>query len=397
MRSRWFVVVAALVSVSACSTSTGAGEVPATSTSGTVTTPSVTKTPGFKVEEVAGGLEHGWDIGFLPDGKILISQRPGKFALLSSGLPGATRTDIKADTGDILVRGEGGLLGMVIHPDFATSRLFTTCLDHTENGKATDIRLVTWRLNEDEKSARRVKELLTGLPINPSGRHSGCRPTLAPDGSLLVGTGDTASDPRISQDRNRLGGKVLRIDLSTGKPAAGNPFPGSPILSYGHRNVQGVAIRPGTDQIWTVEHGPTENDEVNLIKAGANYGWDPSRGGANTSSYDESVPMTDLTRFPDAVPAKWQSGPTTEATCAAAFLTGPQWGTLNGALVITALKGAKLIVLTLNGDNVASVAIPPEFNDKYGRLRAARTAPDGALYIASSNGDNDKLLRVTPS
>jgi glucose/arabinose dehydrogenase len=400
----WLIpVAAAIAAVPACSSGSGAGQAPTSGPPATVTTPgaastpSTARTPGFKVEEVAGGLSHGWDIGFLPDGKILVSQRPGKFALLSSGLPGATVTEVKADTSDVLVNGEGGLLGMVIHPDFAGSRLFTTCLDHTENGKAKDIRLVTWRLAEDEKIATRVKELLTGLPINPSGRHSGCRPTLAPDGSLLVGTGDTASDPRISQDRNRLGGKVLRIDLNTGAPAAGNPFPGSPVLSYGHRNVQGVAIRPGTDQIWTVEHGPDKNDEANLIKPGANYGWDPSRGGDNTRSYDESVPMTDLARFPDAVAAKWQSGETTEATCAAAFLTGPQWGTLDGALVITALKGAKLLVLTLNGDNVASVTIPPEFNDKYGRLRAARTAPDGALYIASSNGDNDKLLRVTPA
>ena len=398
MRSGWLVVAA--LALSACSSGTGVGQVPATGTSGEpgkVTTPSAAKTPGFKVEEVTGGLEHGWDIGFLPDGKILVSERTGKFTLLSNGRPGATATRLKADTGDVLVQGEGGLLGMVIHPDFATSRLFTTCLDHTENGKAADIRLVTWRLSDDEKVATRIRELLTGLPINPSGRHSGCRPTLAPDGYLLVGTGDTASDPRISQDRNRLGGKVLRIDLKTGQPAPGNPFPGSPILTYGHRNVQGVAIRPGTDQIWTVEHGPDKNDEVNLIKPGANYGWDPSRGGANTRSYDESVPMTDLDRFPDAVPAKWQSGETTEATCAAVFLNGSQWGTLNGALVITALKGAKLIVLTLAGDNVASQAIPPEFDDKYGRLRAARTAPDGALYLTTSNGKDDKLLRVTPA
>jgi aldose sugar dehydrogenase len=399
MRSGW-LVVAALAAVSACSSGAGVGQVPVSGSSGQpgkVTTPSATKTPGFKVEEVTGGLEHGWDIGFLPDGKILVSERTGKFTLLSGGLPGATATRLKADTGDVLVQGEGGLLGMVIHPDFATSRLFTTCFDHTENGKARDIRLVTWRLSDDEKVATRIRELLTGLPINPSGRHSGCRPTFAPDGFLLVGTGDTASDPRISQDRNRLGGKVLRIDINTGAPAPGNPFPGSPILTFGHRNVQGVAIRPGSDQIWTVEHGPDKNDEVNLIKPGANYGWDPSRGGANTRSYDESVPMTDLDRFPDAVPAKWQSGETTEATCAAAFLTGPQWGTLNGALVITALKGAKLIVLTLNGDDVASQAVPPEFNDKYGRLRAARTAPDGALYVTTSNGTNDKLLRVTPA
>jgi aldose sugar dehydrogenase len=404
MRYRLLPAVAAILALAACSNEasggtpvgqpTGDGSPPPAPAS---TAPTNTRTPGFAVEEVTSQLQHGWDVGFLPDGKILISQRTAKFALLSSGRPGAAVTELKADTGDVLVRGEGGMMGMVIHPDFATSRLFTTCQTHTENGQARDIRLVTWRLNEDEKVATRVKELLTGFPVNPSGRHSGCRPTIAPDGALLVGTGDTASDPRIPQDRNRLGGKVLRIDLQTGEPFAGNPFPGSPVYTYGHRNVQGVAIRPGSDQVFTAEHGPGKNDEVNLLKAGANYGWDPSRGGANTRSYDESVPMTDLSRFPDAVKAKWESGPTTEATCAAAFLTGDQWGTLNGALVITALRGAKLLVLSLDKDgNVTNVAIPPEFADKYGRLRAARTAPDGALYLTTTNGTNDKLLRVTP-
>jgi aldose sugar dehydrogenase len=391
------LLVLAVAAVSACSTSAGVGQVPSGS-SGGVTAPSTASTPAFTVEEVAGGLEHGWDIGFLPDGKVLISERIGRFTLLSSNKPGATATRLKADLFDVMVEGEGGLLGLVIHPDFRVTRQFTTCLDHKENGRAKDIRLVTWQLSDDETSATRVKDLLTGLPINPSGRHSGCRPTLAADGALLVGTGDTASDPRISQDRNRLGGKVLRVNLATGTPATDNPFPGSPVYTYGHRNVQGVAPRPGTDQVFTVEHGPDKNDEVNLLKAGANYGWDPSRGGANTTNYDESVPMTDLTRFPDAVPAKWQSGDTTEATCAAVFLSGKQWGTLDGALVITALKGAKLLILTLNpAGDVTSVAIPPEFKDKYGRLRAARTGPDGALYLTTSNGTDDKLLRVTPA
>ncbi len=108
--------------------------------------------------------------------------------------------------------------------------------------------------------------------------------------------------------------------------------------------------------------------------------------------------MTDLERFPDAVPAKWQSGETTEAVCAATFLTGDQWGKLNGALVVTALKGAKVILLTLTtAGDVASVAIPKEFDNRFGRLRAARTGPDGALYITTTNGTDDKLLRVTPA
>jgi aldose sugar dehydrogenase len=146
-------------------------------------------------------------------------------------------------------------------------------------------------------------------------------------------------------------------------------------------------FRPDSDQIFSSEHGPSVDDEVNLVQKGANYGWDPSQGGTQ-SRYDESVPMTDLARFPDAVPAVWSSGSSTEAICQAAF-----W---NGKLAITALKGSKLLLFTLGADGkVQDVSIPEELNDKYGRLRAARTAPDGSLYVTSSNGTDDKLLRLS--
>ncbi len=372
----------------------GTGQVPA-GASAPAATPSRSSAPELAVETVAGGLTHGWDIGFLPDGKALVSQRTGAIALLSSTRPGATVTTLKADTTTVMVRGEGGLMGLVVHPDFATSREFTTCQTQTENGAPKDIRLVTWRLTEDELVATRVKELLTGLPIAQSGRHSGCRPTIAADGALLVGTGDTARGT-VPQDKDNLGGKVLRIDLKTGAPLADNPTPGSPVYTYGHRNLQGVAVRPGTGQVLTAEHGPDNNDEINLLVPGANYGWDPARGGTEPG-YDESVPMTDLQRFPQAVPAKWESGATTEAICATAFLAGEEWGPLDGALVATALKGAKLLLYTLDGEaNVTAVAIPPQFDDRYGRLRAARSGPDGALYVTTSNGADDKLLRITP-
>ena len=118
---------------------------------------------------------------------------------------------VRADLDDVIVSGEGGLMGMVVHPDFASSRLFTTCQTHEEGGDAEDVRLVTWRLSADGRSADRVRNLLTGLPIS-SGRHSGCRPTLAEDGALLVGTGDVAR-ASLPQDRTSLGGKVLRLDL----------------------------------------------------------------------------------------------------------------------------------------------------------------------------------------
>lgn len=362
--------------------------------------PRSTTVPALAVEEVASGLEHGWDIGFLPDGRVLVTERPGRISLVSGLRPGARVTRVRADLDDVYVSGEGGLMGMVVHPDFATSRLFTTCQTHEEGGDPEDVRLVTWRLSADGRSAERVRNLLTGLPLS-SGRHSGCRPTLAADGALLVGTGDVAR-ARHPQDRTSLGGKVLRLDLRTGRPLPDNPFASASnarqkfVYSYGHRNVQGVTVRPGTGEIYTAEHGPSNNDEVNRIEAGANYGWDPSRGGT-VDSYDESVPMTDTERFPDAVPAIWQSGRTTQAICAAEFLSGEQWGGLDGALVVTALKGAKLLVLTLEEDGtLAEVSVPEETNDRYGRLRAARLGPDGALYVTTTNGDDDRLLRITP-
>ena len=416
-RSRATLAGAALlatVALAACSGDDSVGEVPVTrsrTASGTASpttgpevtaspAPRATVVPALDVEVVAKGFEHGWDIGFLPDGRALVTERPGRISIVSGLREGARRSQVRADLDDVFVSGEGGLMGMVVHPDFASSRLFTTCQTHQEGGDAEDIRLVTWRLSADGGSAERVRDLLTGLPIS-SGRHSGCRPTIAADGALLVGTGDVASGA-VPQDRRSLGGKVLRLDLTTGEPLPDNPFASSGnareryVYSYGHRNIQGVAVQPGTGAVYTAEHGPSNNDEVNLIRSGANYGWDPSQGGT-VGGYDESVPMTDLERFPDAVPAVWQSGASTQAVCSATFLEGEQWGALDGALVVTALKGSKLLLLTLAADgSLAEVSVPEETDGPFGRLRAARLGPDGALYVTTTNGDDDQLLRVAP-
>ncbi|SFP39856.1 Glucose/arabinose dehydrogenase, beta-propeller fold [Amycolatopsis arida] len=391
MRAR-LLGVAALLVLAAC-----AAETPATET------PRPAPASGLQVEEVAGGLEHGWDIGFLPDGQVLVTQRPGRISLISGTSPGATVTEVAADLDDVHVRGEGGLMGMVVHPDFARTRRFTTCQTYREGDEPVDVRLVTWTLAPDGRSATRVANPLTGLPVNDSGRHSGCRPTIAADGALLVGTGDTADDPTIPQDRHSPGGKVLRIDLDTGAPLPDNPFAGSAhpaeqrIYTYGHRNVQGVAVHPETGQVFTSEHGPVAHDELNLLRPGGNYGWDPSRGGT-VDFYDERVPMTDLERFPDAVRELWTSGTVTEAPCGTAFLTGSHWGPLENRLAMVALRGQKLLLFTLDDAGaVTEVTMPPEFDDRFGRLRAARSGPDGALYVTTSNGEDDKLLRVTPA
>ncbi|GAA3220719.1 PQQ-dependent sugar dehydrogenase [Pseudonocardia petroleophila] len=375
----------------------GAGSAPAGGAEGG---PSRTGTPELRVSEIAAGFDNPWDVGVLPDGRVLVTERDGRLSLLSGVTAGATVTPVTADFSDLLAQGEGGLMGMVVHDDFAETRRFTTCQTHVEGGTPTDVRLVTWELAADGSAATRVADpLVGGLPINPSGRHSGCRPTLAADGALLVGTGDTARGT-IPQDLSSLGGKVLRVDLATGGPVAGNPFADAAdpaqrlIYTYGHRNVQGVAV-DAAGGVWTAEHGPSTDDEVNLLRAGGNYGWDPGQGGT-VGGYDESVPMTDLTRFPDAVPAAWSSGSPVEALSGAAFLAGSQWGDLDGTLVVGALRGEKLLFMTPGGDAIASVAVPEALDGTYGRLRAVRLAPDGALLVSTSNGGDDRILRIDP-
>src|SRR5690606_6971787 len=182
----------------------------------------------IKVTEVAEGLKVGWDIGFLPSGNVLLPQRPGKLSAISPKKKGqkitditdpkqTTVTDVKIDLPKPYVKAEGGLLGMVLHPDFEKSRKFTLCqTTATPDGKPNDIRLITWKLSKDEKSATKVKDLITGLPLGPTGQHVGCRPTEGPDGELLIGTGD-GWHLNTAQDKNNLGGKVLRVDWDTGK------------------------------------------------------------------------------------------------------------------------------------------------------------------------------------
>lgn len=355
-----------------------------------------TRDTRLRVEVRADRLEHGWDIGFLPDGSALVTQRPGRLALVSE----TRAAPVRADLDDVLVRGEGGMMGMLVHPRFASNRRFLTCQTHQAGGRAVDVRLVTWQLSDDGTSARRLGPLLTGLPVNPSGRHSGCRPALARDGSLLVSTGDSAR-PAIAQDMTSLGGKVLRLDVDSGRPRPGNPFLSAAhphtrlIHTYGHRNPQGVAVRPD-GRVLIAEHGPDVDDELNPLVTGGNYGWDPSNGGA-VDVYDESVPMTDFEQFPDAVAPVWTSGGDTEAICDATFLTGRRWGPLDGALAVTALKGSKLLLfrLTEDGRGVRAMSVPPELDGTHGRLRAATQGPDGALYVTTSNGDADELLRIT--
>jgi aldose sugar dehydrogenase len=378
-------VVAALVLVSGCTDpavsdppaspgapppgSSAAPETPAADTPAPV--------PVLDVTVVAEGLDHPWDVVQAPDGTLLVDERSGGFTAV---LPGGGVQQVDADLGDLFARGETGLMGLALDPAFEDNRRLYSC----QGSRAGEIVVVAWTVAPDWSSATRVADpLVGGLPLNEaSGRHGGCRLVFASDGTLLVGTGDTA-DGSVPQDARVLGGKVLRVDAATGERA---------VWTLGHRNVQGLAVRPGTGQVFSVEHGPDRDDEVNLLRDGGNYGWDPGSGG-----YDESVPMTDP-GIPGAVPAVWSSGVPTLATSGATFLSGEQWGAYDGLLLVALLKAQGVLALRVDdaGALLEEFRIA-ELEGAHGRIRSALQGTDGALYLTTDNGGNeDRLLRVMP-
>lgn len=296
------------------------------------------------------------------------------------------------DIPDVLGQGEGGLLGVAVDPAFAENHYIYTCFNSNKSGPR-DVRLARWSLNAELTSLGERKDIITGMPAANSGRHSGCRAKFGPDGYLYVGTGDAAQgDAGI--DHKNLGGKVLRIDRD------GNPAPGNlggdfdpRIFSFGHRNVQGIAFfdTPQNGAIGiTVEHGSTVDDEINLLVKG-NFGWAPAASG-----YDETnVPMTDKTRYPDAIEAIWSSGSPTIAPSGATFLRGEQWKGWEGSLAMAVLKGKHLKIMTINDKNQIT-STEDLFSQQFGRLRTAVQGPDGNLYISTDNGGDDQIIRVTP-
>jgi aldose sugar dehydrogenase len=350
--------------------------------------------PALDVAVVADGLDHPWDVARAPDGTLLFDERGGGLTAL---LPDGTVRPVAADLDDLFARGETGLMGLVLDPSFARNRRFYTCQGR-QAGEAPDIAVIAWTVDPGWRTATRVDDpLLGGIPVNAgSGRHGGCRLRFDPTGALLVGTGDNAVG-RNPQDRGSLAGKVLRIDPVTGGPAAGNPFSGGAaayVWSDGHRNVQGLAVRPGTGQVYDVEQGTGRDDEVNLLQRGANYGYDPDGAGGG---YDESVPMTDP-RIPGAVPAVWSSGDPTIATSGGTFLAGPQWGAYDGLMLLGVLKDQGILALRLDaGGRLLEQFRLPEFQGTRGRIRTVQQGDDGALYVTTDNGGGaDQLLRVTP-
>ncbi|MET1033277.1 MAG: PQQ-dependent sugar dehydrogenase [Candidatus Saccharimonadales bacterium] len=352
------------------------------------TSPSAT-TPALDTEVMLSGRQHIWEIAFIPSGEMLFTERGGTLSVYTAATGKATAipgiTDVRAV-------GEGGLMGLAIDPQFTQNRFIYTCFNST----AADIRIARFRLSEDLTSLQDRQDIVTGIPSNTTalspGRHSGCRIGFGPDSYLWAGTGDTAQGDAAIQPKN-LGGKILRV-ARDGKPATGN-IGGDydpRIYSYGHRNVQGLAFfdtaKNGVAGL-SAEHGPGIDDEINELKPG-NFGWAPSPVG-----YDEQVPMTDLTRFPDAVPAVWSSGSITQAPAGAIIIKGESWKGWNGALAVAFLKAEHLKILHLDNTNHA-IREERILSSEYGRLRAIVQGPDGSLYLGTSNGNADRIIKIAP-
>ncbi|WP_309650403.1 PQQ-dependent sugar dehydrogenase [Nocardioides sp.] len=317
------------------------------------------------VEEIATGLEAPWGLGFLPDGDAIVTERDTQRVLLVSGDDYAVT---ELGTLDVAApQGEAGLLGVAISPDFAQDRFVYFYASTTSDNRIVRATLRGERLGEPTP-------IFTGIPNGYI--HDGGRLEFGPDGMLYVSTGETG-EPSLAQQRDSLGGKVLRL-TPAGKPAPGNPF-GTAVWSWGHRNVQGLAF-DDADRLWASEFGQDTFDELNRIDEGANYGWPAVEGkGGRSQGFVDPQQVWDTD---DASPS------------GLAFLDGYLW--------MAALKGERLWRVRVEGDR--AVDATPFFVGDYGRMRTVAATDDGMLWVMTSNRDtrgepgpgDDKILLVRP-
>ncbi|HEX5975415.1 MAG TPA: PQQ-dependent sugar dehydrogenase [Rubrobacteraceae bacterium] len=322
---------------------------------------------------IATDLEVPWGFAFLPNGDALFTERDSGDLLRMDGSGKVEEVQTLPTRG----YGEGGSLGLAVSPEYERDGYLYAY--YTTGG---DNRVVRFRLGEEPEP------ILTGIPFNSY--HDGGRISFGPDGMLYVATGD-AGDPSNSQDRGSLGGKILRIEPDGGVPED-NPFPGSPVYSYGHRNIEGLTWDE-RDRLYASEFGQDAFDEVNLIRPGANYGWPEFEGDGGEEA--------EVAGYVNPV-TTWS---TSEASPSGAEILKngaiPQW---DGDLFVAALRGQRLWRLELGPDG--RVTHREELlRDEVGRIRNVVQAPDGSLWVTTSNLDgygspvseeDDRILRLAP-
>jgi glucose/arabinose dehydrogenase len=329
----------------------------------------------FGVQTLVTGLQIPWSLAFAPDGRLFITERPGRVRIYQGG---QLIAEPALTLPDVFTNGESGVLGLALDPAFASTR--HVFLTYTANGPRGPVQ----RLMRYREVDNRLGEGVVLLDDVPAANiHNGSRVKFGPDGRLYVSLGDVAV-PSVAQDVASLNGKLLRLNAD-GTSAPGNRF-SSPVYSFGHRNPQGMDWHPVTGDLWATEHGQTGNDEVNVIDNGANYGWPIIE--ASQTRPDMVAPVA----YYD--PAIAPSG--------AAFYRGTAIPAFRNQLFVAALRGMALMRLTVDGRRVAGQERLLE--NRYGRLRDVVPGPDGYLYFCTSNRDgrttpvaeDDRLLRIVP-
>lgn len=325
---------------------------------------------GPEVSVIAEGMKIPWDITFLPDGAALVTERPGRVRRVDAR--GGLRDEPVAQV-EVSARGEGGLLGIDLDPRFDDGRRFAYLYVTTAGG----MEVQRWRVNQDATAMTQDGVVLDGIAAGTI--HDSGRLRFGPDGALYVLTGD-AGRPALAQDPRSLNGKVLRLTPGQFRSSTTDPQ----IVSRGHRNPQGLDWQPGPGRLFATEHGPTCCDEVNLITEGENYGW-PQAVGEDHGDFMAPVQLYQETIAPSG----------------AAFVSeeGSSW---TGDFLLAALAGQELHRLELDGGEV--VGDETLLKGEFGRLRAVVEAPDGSLWITTSNRDgrgdpaatDDRIIRLVP-
>ncbi len=329
---------------------------------------------------VAKGLDHPWGLAFLPDGRLLVTERPGRMRIVERN---GKLNEPLAGLPPVVAAGQGGLLDVVLHPQFAQNQLvYWSFSEGGDGGAGTAVA----RGKLDGNALANVQVIFRQAPkISGGNNHFGSRLVWSRDGKLFVGLGDRFTRKDDAQTLDNHMGKVVRIEAD-GKVPVDNPFAQrtgarAEIWSYGHRNIQGAALHPTSGELWTVEHGPQGGDELNVPTAGANHGWPVITYGRN---YGIGTKIGDGTERADVAPPLRYWVPSI-APSGMAFLTSDRYPDWKGNLFVGALRGSHLVRLELDGRKVAKEE--QLLTERNARIRDVRQGPDGWLYVLTDSPD----------
>jgi glucose/arabinose dehydrogenase len=341
-----------------------------------------------RLVKVVEGLEYPWGLAFLPDGRILVTERPGRLRIV--GKDGKLAPQAVAGLPQVAVHGQGGLLDVALHPRFTQNDLvYLSYAARGEGGISTEVARGRLSANRLEN----VEVIFRQQPKSSSGRHFGSRLVFDREGYLYITLGDRGEMER-AQKADDHAGSVIRLH-DDGRVPADNPFVGKPgwkpeKYTLGNRNIQGAALHPRTGQLWTHEHGPQGGDEVNVIRAGVNYGWPVITYGVN---YGIGTKIGEGTHKPGMAQPLHYWVPSI-APSGMAFYTGDRFPAWRGDLFVGALRDQVLVRLKLDGDKIVNEE--RMLKNVLGRIRDVRSGPDGYLYLLTDES-NGVLTRIEPA